>query len=95
MHSNYPNISLPNDPKLKLELTLLHRKYTRLEQKQKRIQQLCRKWEANHDHAELHRCLSAITFSSGTQLKPTNVQNKDNLMEIYLFGKEEQEYLND
>ncbi|CAF4431541.1 unnamed protein product [Rotaria socialis] len=95
IHSNYSNISLLNDPKLKLELTLLHRKYTRLEQKQKSIQQLCRKWETNHDHAGLHRSLSAITFSSGTKLKPTNMQNKDNLMEIYLFGKEEQEYLND
>ena len=36
--TNYTNTSLPGDSKLKAELTLLHKKYIRLEQKEKRIQ---------------------------------------------------------
>ena len=35
---NHANSTLPGDSKLKSELTLLHRKYNRLEQKEKRIQ---------------------------------------------------------
>ena len=35
---NHANSSLPGDSKLKSELTLLQRKYSRLEQKEKRIQ---------------------------------------------------------
>ncbi len=35
---NHTNSSLPGDSKLKSELTLLQRKYNRLEQKEKRIQ---------------------------------------------------------
>lgn len=35
---NPPNMNSLNDSKLKLEMTLLYRKYIRLEQKQKRIQ---------------------------------------------------------
>ncbi len=35
---NHTNTSLPGDSKLKSELTLLQRKYNRLEQKEKRIQ---------------------------------------------------------
>ena len=35
---NHPNSNLPGDSKLRSELTLLQRKYNRLEQKEKRIQ---------------------------------------------------------
>jgi hypothetical protein len=35
---NHVNSSLPGDSKLRSELTLLQRKYNRLEQKEKRIQ---------------------------------------------------------
>ncbi len=35
---NHLNTSSTDDSKLKSELTVLHRKYTRLEQKEKRIQ---------------------------------------------------------
>lgn len=35
---NHANSNLPGDSKLKSELTLLQRKYNRLEQKEKRIQ---------------------------------------------------------
>jgi len=35
---NHLNTSLPGDSKLKAELTLLHRKYIRLEQKEKCFQ---------------------------------------------------------
>ncbi|CAF3137222.1 unnamed protein product [Rotaria sp. Silwood2] len=96
-HVNHPNISLLDDSKLKAGLTLLHRKYMRLEQKEKRIQQLCREWENHHDYSTFYKYLSAIAFSTGTKLKPTNMteKSKENLLEIYLFGKEEQEYLKD
>ena len=35
---NHTNTSLPGDSKLRAELTLLQRKFNRLEQKEKRIQ---------------------------------------------------------
>lgn len=38
MPVNHPSITLPGDSKLKSELTLLQKKYNRLEQKEKRIQ---------------------------------------------------------
>ncbi|UJR26288.1 hypothetical protein I4U23_007626 [Adineta vaga] len=93
---NHLNSSLPGDSKLKSELTLLHRKYTRLEQKEKRIQQLCREWENSHDYQKFYKSLSAIAFSSGTKLKTTSaVANKESNMDIYVFGIEEQDYLKD
>ena len=45
---NHPNTSLPGDSKLKSELTLLQRKYNRLEQKEKRIQVIFKKFKFYH-----------------------------------------------
>ncbi|CAF0894638.1 unnamed protein product, partial [Didymodactylos carnosus] len=97
------NTMLPGDPKLKSELTLLQRKYNRLEQKEKRIQTLCRDWEnkplSEHEYQKFYKLMSAVAFSSGTKLKTKatiigkNKKNGD--VEIYLFGSDEQEYLND
>ncbi|UJR22741.1 hypothetical protein I4U23_025773 [Adineta vaga] len=70
---NHPNSSLPGDSKLKAELTLLHKKYIRLEQKEKRIQQICRDWEDKNDYATFYKLISAVVFSSGTKLKPTHI----------------------
>ncbi|CAF3629264.1 unnamed protein product [Adineta steineri] len=93
---NHQNTTLPSDSKLKAELTLLHKKYIRLEQKEKRIQQLCRDWENHNDYAKFYKLVSSIVFSSGTKLKPgPNAEKTENNMEIYLFGVEEQEYLDD
>ncbi|CAF0816111.1 unnamed protein product [Adineta ricciae] len=93
---NHPSSISPGDSKLKSELTLLHRKYARLEQKEKRIQQLCREWENNHDYQKFYKNLSAVAFSSGTKMKiAANVANKENSMDIYIFGNEEREYVKD
>ncbi|CAF3182883.1 unnamed protein product [Rotaria socialis] len=91
-----PNFASPSDSKLKSELTLLQKKYNRLEQKEKRIQQLCHEWENNHDFQKFYKLLSAISFSSGTKLKAsTTAANKDANVDVYLFGIEEQEYAED
>ncbi|CAF2509698.1 unnamed protein product [Rotaria sp. Silwood2] len=96
MPVNHANSSLPGDSKLKSELTLLQRKFFRLEQKEKRIQQLCQEWTNNHDYNKFYKLMSAIAFSSGTKLKATStVANKENNVDVYLFGTDEQEYLKD
>ncbi|CAF0889778.1 unnamed protein product [Adineta ricciae] len=94
--ANHTNTSLPGDSKLKAELTLLHKKYIRLEQKEKRIQQLCREWDDKNDYAKFYKLVTAVVSSTGTKLKPTNnVDKEDSTIEIYLFGDEEKEYLDD
>ncbi|CAF3790803.1 unnamed protein product [Rotaria sordida] len=96
MPISHANSSLPGDSKLKSELTLLQRKFYRLEQKEKRIQQLCQEWTNNHDYNKFYKLISAIAFSSGTKLKATStVANKENPVDVYLFGNEEQEYIKD
>ncbi|CAF4626294.1 unnamed protein product [Rotaria sp. Silwood1] len=109
MPVSHVNSTLPGDSKLKSELTLLQRKFHRLEQKEKRIQQLCQEWENNHDYNKFYKLISAIAFSSGTKLKATSTvilsvnqlirnihaANKENNVDVYLFGTEEQEYLKD
>ncbi|CAM4741050.1 unnamed protein product [Rotaria magnacalcarata] len=90
------NFASPSDSKLKSELALLQNKYNRLEQKEKRIQQLCQDWENNHDFQKFYKLLSAIAFSSGTKLKSSAiVANKEPNVDVYLFGIEEQEYTKD
>ncbi|CAF3662340.1 unnamed protein product [Adineta steineri] len=86
---NHSNSTLPGDSKLKSELTLLHRKYTRLEQKEKRIQQLCREWETSHDYHKFYKTLSAIAFSSGTKLKTTTAAWDEHYRKLALKQRRE------
>ncbi|ELT99958.1 hypothetical protein CAPTEDRAFT_223727 [Capitella teleta] len=62
---------------LKSELMLLQKKFDRLEQKEKRMQEICREWEkkaeAEKDFDGLLRSVSAVANSSGTKLR-TRVQ---------------------
>ncbi|XP_046580338.1 kinesin-like protein KIF28P isoform X2 [Haliotis rubra] len=85
---------------LKTEIVLLQRKYERLAQKEKRMQQLCDEWsKKNPEHQQFEpflRSVSAVANSSGTRLK-TRVQllnqvseeKDDDIISLYVFGEEE------
>jgi len=62
------------DGHLKAELSTLHKKYDRLAQKEKRIQDICRDFEAKaeanqKDFDAFMRSIKAVAFSSGTKFK--------------------------
>ncbi|XP_071088999.1 kinesin-like protein KIF28 isoform X1 [Haliotis cracherodii] len=85
---------------LKTEIVLLQRKYERLAQKEKRMQQLCDEWSKKQpDQQQFEpflRSVSAVANSSGTRLK-TRVQllnqvseeKDDDIISLYVFGEEE------
>jgi len=61
------------DGHLKAELNTLHKKFDRLEQKEKRIQDLCTEWEGRPDDQKdfdaFMRSIKAVAFSSGAKFK--------------------------
>lgn len=62
---------------LKTEVVLLQRKYERLQQKERRMQQICEEWSKKPDGEKqfepFYRAVSAVANSTGTRLK-TRVQ---------------------
>ncbi|XP_077982390.1 kinesin-like protein KIF28 isoform X2 [Glandiceps talaboti] len=58
---------------LKAELVLLHKKYERLEKKEKRMQEICKEWEGKtpeqQQYEPFYRAVSAVAYSTGTKLK--------------------------
>lgn len=62
-----------HDGHMKAELSTLQKKYERLEQKEKRMQQLCTDWEAKPDEGKdfeaFMRAVKAVAFSSGGKFK--------------------------
>ncbi|KAI3388277.1 hypothetical protein SNEBB_000716 [Seison nebaliae] len=90
---------------LKNDLLLLQKKYNRLEQKEKRIQDICKNWmhkpEDEQNFQQFAKTISAVANSSGTRLKTAaRMLGKykpkidcSSWNSIYLFGDEEDEYL--
>ncbi|XP_067652315.1 kinesin-like protein KIF28 [Haliotis asinina] len=85
---------------MKTEIVLLQRKYERLAQKEKRMQQLCEEWSKKSPEQQQFepflRSVTAVANSSGTRLK-TRVQllnqvseeKDDDIISLYVFGEEE------
>jgi len=59
------------DGQLRVELSTLHKKYDRLETKEKRIQDICNDWESRteKDFDGFMRAIRAVAFSSGNKFK--------------------------
>ncbi|XP_041375232.1 LOW QUALITY PROTEIN: kinesin-like protein KIF28P [Gigantopelta aegis] len=93
-----------NNAHVKTELVVLQRKYERLAQKEKRMQQVCEEWSKKPPEEQqfdaFFRTVSAVANSSGTRLK-TRVQllNKDSrnghgdddTISLFVFGEDESE----
>ncbi|CAH1778943.1 unnamed protein product [Owenia fusiformis] len=69
---------------LKSEMMLLHRKFERLEAKERRMQQICQEWNtkpaSEQDFEAFFRAVSAVANSSGTRLK-TRVQIMNRMLQ--------------
>ncbi|VDI33208.1 Hypothetical predicted protein, partial [Mytilus galloprovincialis] len=88
---------------LKTEVVLLQRKYERLQQKERRMQQICEDWknkpEEEKQFEPFYRTVSAVAYSTGTRLrtrvqllnsgKKHNSHNEDDLVSLYIFGEDE------
>ncbi|XP_052061980.1 kinesin-like protein KIF28 isoform X12 [Mytilus californianus] len=88
---------------LKTEVVLLQRKYERLQQKERRMQQICEDWknkpEEEKQFEPFYRSVSAVAYSTGTRLrtrvqllnsgKKHNSHNEDDLVSLYIFGEDE------
>nr|XP_022339415.1 kinesin-like protein KIF28P isoform X2 [Crassostrea virginica] len=88
---------------LKTEVVLLQRKYERLQQKERRMQQICEEWSKKPDGEKqfepFYRAVSAVANSTGTRLK-TRVQmlNQDgkhvgdgDTISLFVFDENEHE----
>ncbi|XP_078336848.1 kinesin-like protein KIF28 isoform X14 [Crassostrea virginica] len=70
---------------LKTEVVLLQRKYERLQQKERRMQQICEEWSKKPDGEKefepFYRAVSAVANSTGTRLK-TRVQMLNQMLKL-------------
>ncbi|XP_078336824.1 uncharacterized protein LOC144626487 isoform X2 [Crassostrea virginica] len=70
---------------LKTEVVLLQRKYERLQQKERRMQQICEEWSKKPDGEKefepFYRAVSAVANSTGTRLK-TRVQMLNQMLRL-------------
>ncbi|XP_078336840.1 kinesin-like protein KIF28 isoform X5 [Crassostrea virginica] len=70
---------------LKTEVVLLQRKYERLQQKERRMQQICEEWSKKPDGEKefepFYRAVSAVANSTGTRLK-TRVQMLNQMLRM-------------
>ncbi|XP_078336846.1 kinesin-like protein KIF28 isoform X12 [Crassostrea virginica] len=73
---------------LKTEVVLLQRKYERLQQKERRMQQICEEWSKKPDGEKefepFYRAVSAVANSTGTRLK-TRVQMLNQVLQGQKF----------
>ncbi|XP_048735911.1 kinesin-like protein KIF28 isoform X5 [Ostrea edulis] len=76
---------------LKTEVVLLQRKYERLQQKERRMQQVCEEWSNKPDGEKqfepFFRVVSAVANSTGTRLK-TRVQMLNQVLQGQKFVKQ-------
>ncbi|XP_071172320.1 kinesin-like protein KIF28 isoform X25 [Mytilus edulis] len=70
---------------LKTEVVLLQRKYERLQQKERRMQQICEDWknkpEEEKQFEPFYRTVSAVAYSTGTRLR-TRVQLLNSMLHV-------------
>lgn len=78
---------------LKTEVVLLQRKYERLVQKERRMQQVCEEWknkpENEKEFEPFYRTVSAVAYSTGTRLK-TRVQILNSVFQGHKFVRDTQ-----
>ncbi|XP_023930292.1 kinesin-like protein KIF28P isoform X2 [Lingula anatina] len=91
---------------LKSEYQLVLRKYERLEQKERRLQQMCEEWgnkkPEEQDFLAFHRAVHALAHSTGTKLKTrvqmlnkskSNIKQADDTISLFVFGEEEKDFV--
>ncbi|XP_071172322.1 kinesin-like protein KIF28 isoform X26 [Mytilus edulis] len=78
---------------LKTEVVLLQRKYERLQQKERRMQQICEDWknkpEEEKQFEPFYRTVSAVAYSTGTRLR-TRVQLLNSVLQGQKFVRDVQ-----
>ncbi|CAC5370764.1 Kinesin-like protein CIN8,Kinesin-like protein KIF16B,Kinesin-like protein KIN-12F,Kinesin-like protein Klp68D,Kinesin-like protein bimC,Kinesin-like protein KIF7,Kinesin-like protein KIN-14R,Kinesin-like protein Klp98A,Kinesin-like protein KIN-1,Kinesin-like protein KIN-14G,Kinesin-like protein 3,Kinesin-like protein KIF15-B,Kinesin-like protein KIF1B,Kinesin-like protein KIF19,Kinesin-like protein KIN-12A,Kinesin-like protein KIN-12E,Kinesin-like protein KIN-14D,Kinesin-like protein KIN-14F,Kinesin-like len=78
---------------LKTEVVLLQRKYERLQQKERRMQQICEDWknkpEEEKQFEPFYRSVSAVAYSTGTRLR-TRVQLLNSVLQGQKFVRDVQ-----
>ncbi|XP_076448715.1 kinesin-like protein KIF28 isoform X2 [Babylonia areolata] len=100
-----PETPCPDQSHMKTEIDLMHRKYERLMQKERRMIQLCEEWskkpQEKQDFQNFFRSVSALAYSSGTRLKtrlhsttedfllPNGHTKEVDTVSLFVFGEEE------